>query len=258
MLIDLYLQGRLDLDGFVSRDDRPRRRRGGVPQDGARRGAALRRGALTDAGSSWSRPTASSPSTAATGRSPTTSGSSATTGRCVVIDAAHDARADRRRGERPPGDGHRAHPRAQRPHQRRRAAARRRRRADPAARRRPDAVGRGVARRQPRPCTVAGGDASTVGGHELRRAAHARATPRAAAASTTPAATPCSAATRCSAAAPAPPAAATATNRPSCARSSTCCSPFPTHTVVHTGHGESTTIGAERDGVMARAAELGV
>ena len=33
---------------------------------------------------------------------------------------------------------------------------------------------------------------------------------------------------------------------------------LPAHTVVHTGHGESTTIGAERDGVMARAAELGL
>ena len=28
--------------------------------------------------------------------------------------------------------------------------------------------------------------------------------------------------------------------------------------VVHTGHGESTTIGAERAGVLARAAELGL
>ena len=33
---------------------------------------------------------------------------------------------------------------------------------------------------------------------------------------------------------------------------------LPGHTVVHTGHGDSTTIGAERDGVLARAAELGV
>ena len=30
------------------------------------------------------------------------------------------------------------------------------------------------------------------------------------------------------------------------------------HTIVHTGHGDSTTIGAERDGVLARAAELGL
>jgi glyoxylase-like metal-dependent hydrolase (beta-lactamase superfamily II) len=31
---------------------------------------------------------------------------------------------------------------------------------------------------------------------------------------------------------------------------------LPDHTVVHTGHGESTTIGDERAGVVARAAEL--
>ena len=33
---------------------------------------------------------------------------------------------------------------------------------------------------------------------------------------------------------------------------------LPAQTVVHTGHGDTTTIGAERDGVLARAAELGV
>ncbi len=33
---------------------------------------------------------------------------------------------------------------------------------------------------------------------------------------------------------------------------------LPDETVVHTGHGDSTTIGAERDGVLARAEELGV
>ena len=33
---------------------------------------------------------------------------------------------------------------------------------------------------------------------------------------------------------------------------------LPDDTVVHTGHGDSTTIGAERDGVLARAAELGI
>ena len=33
---------------------------------------------------------------------------------------------------------------------------------------------------------------------------------------------------------------------------------LPDETVVHTGHGESTTIGAERAGVLARAAELGL
>jgi glyoxylase-like metal-dependent hydrolase (beta-lactamase superfamily II) len=33
---------------------------------------------------------------------------------------------------------------------------------------------------------------------------------------------------------------------------------LPPETVVHTGHGDSTTIGAEHDTVMARAAELGI
>jgi hypothetical protein len=33
---------------------------------------------------------------------------------------------------------------------------------------------------------------------------------------------------------------------------------LPSETVVHTGHGESTTIGAERAGVMDRAATLGL
>ena len=33
---------------------------------------------------------------------------------------------------------------------------------------------------------------------------------------------------------------------------------LPAETVVHTGHGDSTTIGAERDTVMARAADLGL
>lgn len=33
---------------------------------------------------------------------------------------------------------------------------------------------------------------------------------------------------------------------------------LPDDTVVHTGHGDATTIGAERDTVLARAAELGV
>lgn len=33
---------------------------------------------------------------------------------------------------------------------------------------------------------------------------------------------------------------------------------LPDHTIVHTGHGESTTIGAERERVLARATELGL
>ena len=33
---------------------------------------------------------------------------------------------------------------------------------------------------------------------------------------------------------------------------------LPDHTIVHTGHGDTTTIGAEREGVLARAVELGL
>lgn len=33
---------------------------------------------------------------------------------------------------------------------------------------------------------------------------------------------------------------------------------LPDHTIVHTGHGDSTTIGAERQAILARAAELGL
>jgi glyoxylase-like metal-dependent hydrolase (beta-lactamase superfamily II) len=33
---------------------------------------------------------------------------------------------------------------------------------------------------------------------------------------------------------------------------------LPDPTTVHTGHGESTTIGAEREGILERAAELGL
>ena len=33
---------------------------------------------------------------------------------------------------------------------------------------------------------------------------------------------------------------------------------LPDQTIVHTGHGETTTIGAEREGVLQRAAELGL
>ena len=69
MLIDLYLQGRLDLDGFVSETISLGDVEEALPQDGARRGAALRRRALNERGlrpcpSSWSQPTACSPSTA--------------------------------------------------------------------------------------------------------------------------------------------------------------------------------------------------
>ena len=47
MLIDLYLQGRLPLDDFVSETISTRRGRGSLREDGARRGAAIRGRALT-------------------------------------------------------------------------------------------------------------------------------------------------------------------------------------------------------------------
>ena len=98
----------------------------------------------------------------------------------------------------------------------------------------------------------------TAGGHELARAAHAGPFPRGAAASTTPHAASCSPATRCSAAGPAPPGAASATSRRSSRSIRDLLLALPEETIVHTGHGESTTVGAERSGVIARAAELGV
>ena len=67
-----------------------------------------------------------------------------------MFDAAHDHQpiVDAINGRRVAGD--RAHPRPQRPHQRRRPVARRGRRAGAAPPRRPDAVGRRVARRRAR------------------------------------------------------------------------------------------------------------
>ena len=107
-------------------------------------------------------------------------------------------------------------------------AARRGRRPDLAAPRRPHAVGRRVARRRARPRHPATAEAITAGGHELlvlhtpgplpRRLLLPR---RRSTASSSPA-------TRCSAADRAPPVAASATSRRSCARSATRCSPCPT------------------------------
>ena len=217
--IDLYLQGRLDLDRFVVRDDRPRRRRGGVPQDGARRGAALGRRArewrsidrvVTDGHLRPRRRGAS--------RSTTTSGSSATTTRCSSIDAAHDAAADRRRrsrGRTVAGD--RAAPTAttttSTPPPRCADAGRR---ADPAAPRRPDAVGRRVPRPRARRRARRRRRARASAASTLAGAAHPGPLPRRRAASTTTAdGRACSAATRCSTAARAPPGAPTATAPPS-------------------------------------------
>ena len=53
MLIDLYLQGRLPLEQFVTETIGARRRRGGVPPHGPRRGAALGGAAVSGEGISW-------------------------------------------------------------------------------------------------------------------------------------------------------------------------------------------------------------
>ena len=63
-------------------------------------------------------------------------------------------------------------------------------------------------------------------------------------------------ATHCSAAGLAPPAAATHDEPTILATLRNVLLELPDHTVVHTGHGDSTTVGAERAGVLARAAEL--
>ena len=144
MLIDLYLQGRLPLAGVRLRDDRPRRRRGRVREDAPRRGAALGRGAVAvSAGRARRHQRHVQPRRQALGTSTTTSGSSATTTEVVVIDAAHDAgailaavgdRARRARSSAPTGTTTTSTP------SRDLAAATGA--TDPAAPRRPDAVGR--------------------------------------------------------------------------------------------------------------------
>ena len=144
-----------------------------------------------------SRP-APSASTAAPGTSTTTSGWSATTHECVVVDAA--ARRRRRSldaGRRPPGRRDRVHPRPRRPRQRRGRAGRRLARPDPAAPRRPDAVGQRAPDRQPDGELA---DGRGLRGRRRRRrgAAHPRATRPARAASTRPASAWCSPATRSS------------------------------------------------------------
>ena len=82
MLVDLYRQGRFDLDGFVSETIGLGDVEEAFDEDAPRRGAALRGGALmAGRGSRRSSRRAPSPSTAASGTSRTTSGWSATTTR---------------------------------------------------------------------------------------------------------------------------------------------------------------------------------
>ena len=156
------------------------------------------------------------------------------------------------------GAGDRADPRAQRPHQRRGAAARRGRRADRGRTTPTGCCGTWSGRARRPTATSCPASELVVGGHELARAAHARPLAGVLLRSTTSWRASCSAATRCSAAGRVRPGAATATSRRSSRSIREVLLRLPDETVVHTGHGESTTIGAERAGVLARAAELGV
>ena len=163
---------------------------------------------------------------------------------CVVIDAPHDVDAilDVVAGRQVKAilctHAHDDHVRVAP------GAARRRRRADPAAPRRPAAVGADPHRRpvgrRPRGRPVDQG----------RRAPRSRCctrpgTPPARSASTPTTSAASSPATPCSRAGRAPPAARSATRTRSRSRSGPGCSTLPDETVVHTGHGDDTTIGAE-------------
>ena len=103
----------------------------------------------------------------------------------VVFDAAHDHAADRRGDQRPPGGGDRAHPRPQRPHQRRRrrCATRSTRRSCCTPTTRCCGTSSGPTTRPTR--DLVEGEMLTRRRPRAQRAAHARATPPAAAASTT-------------------------------------------------------------------------
>ncbi len=158
------------------RDDRARRRRGGVPQDGARRGAALASWCSDhDDRTGHHRRNLRARRRRVGRHEQHLAGRRRPRGRGVRRRPRPPA--DRRGGQRAASAGDRAHPRPQRPHQRRGAAARRRRRADPAARRRPHAVGRRVARRGARRVVEPG---TTIIGRRprARRAAHAGPLPR--------------------------------------------------------------------------------
>ena len=96
---------------------------------------------------------------------------------------------------------------------------------------------------------LAEGTRFDVAGTTLRRASARPGTRRAAPASTPPTSAPCSPATRCSAAARARPAARSATTRRSSSRSARRLLTLPGDTVVRTGHGDDTTIAAETSNV---------
>ena len=92
---------------------------------------------------------------------------------------------------------------------------------------------------------LADGQVLTVGRYGADGAAHPGPRPRRGLPATRPSWAPSSPATPCSRAAPAPPAGPSRTSRRSSTRSGTGCSPCRRETVVRTGHGDATTIGAE-------------
>ena len=98
---------------------------------------------------------------------------------------------------------------------------------------------------------LADGQAIEVAGITLR-VMHTPGHAPAGSASTPPTSAACSPGTPCSRAARVPPAAPSATSRRWWPTSASSCSALPDDTVVHTGHGDDTTIGAERATLTGR------
>ena len=250
MLVDLYLQGRLDLDALRHREDRARRRRGGVREDAPRRRAALGRPPVSaePPGRPRRHHAARSASTAAPGTSTTTSGSSATTTSASSSTRRTTPRRSLERRRRPAGDWRSSAPTPTTTTcGSRRRCAERGGRADPAAPGRPAAVGADPPR--PRSGRRPGrrADASPVGGAATSRCC------------TPPATRPGSVCLYAADlgvrlhrrhAVPRRPGrdrpVATATSRRIIESIRARLLALPDDTVVHTGHGDDTTIGAER------------
>ena len=249
MLIDLYLQGRLDLDAFVTEtiglDDVEE----AFDEDAPRRRAALGGGALMTGAADRPRRHLRHvlPRRRDLRRRQQRLG-----GRRRRRVRRHRRAARRRRHPRPWSAAARCsaivlHPRPRRP----RAASRRRC---------AEAVGAPILLHpadrplweltHPTTCcrtpTWPTGRAIAVAGTDAAGAAHARATRPARSASTRPTSAASSPATPCSRAAPAPPAARFSDRDLIVESIRTRLLTLPDDTVVHTGHGDDTTIGAER------------
>ena len=175
MLIDLYLQGRLDLDRFVSETIALDDVEEAFDEDAPRRGAALGGGLLMARARSS---TSSRPGTFSLD-----GGTWDVDNNVWLVGDDHEVLVDRRRPRRrrrsstavggPPGRRHRLHPRPQRPHQRRRRAGGSRPDAPiAAAPGRPDAVGRGLPRPRPDDRPRRRRRASTSPAPSVARAAH--------------------------------------------------------------------------------------